>query len=99
MTHWFTYPNVDPVAFRLGPLAVHWYGLSCLIGFLCVGLWLARPEGRRRLGLTVEGVQDFLFYALVGVLVGGRMFFVIADIVTKHHASLYFGDPRGSLVD
>jgi phosphatidylglycerol:prolipoprotein diacylglycerol transferase len=96
--HWFSYPNIDPVAFRIGPLAVHWYGLSYLIGFLCVGAWLARPEGRRRLGLTVEGVQDFLFYALVGVLVGGRLFFVIADIVTKHDASLYFGDaPRSWL--
>ncbi len=98
MQHWFSYPNIDPVAFRIGPLAVHWYGLSYLIGFLCVGAWLARPEGRRRLGLTVEGVQDFLFYALVGVLVGGRLFFVIADIVTKHDASLYFGDaPRSWL--
>jgi phosphatidylglycerol:prolipoprotein diacylglycerol transferase len=96
--HWFSYPNIDPVAFRIGPLAVHWYGLSYLIGFLCVGVWLARPEGRRRLGLTVEGVQDLLFYALVGVLVGGRLFFVIADIVTKHDASLYFGDaPRSWL--
>ena len=98
MQHWFSYPNIDPVAFRIGPLAVHWYGLSYLIGFLCVGAWLARPEGRRRLGLTGEGVQDFLFYALVGVLVGGRLFFVIADIVTKHDASLYFGDaPRSWL--
>ena len=99
MQHWFTYPNIDPVAFRLGPLAVHWYGISYLIGFVAVGFWMARPAGRRRLGLTVEGVQDFLFYALVGVLVGGRTFFVIADIVTKHDASLYFGDMPRSLVN
>lgn len=96
MHHWFSYPNIDPVAFRIGPLAVHWYGLSYLVGFLCVGLWLARPEGRRRMGLSVEGVQDFLFYALVGVLIGGRCFFVLADIVTKHDAALYFGDPPRS---
>jgi phosphatidylglycerol:prolipoprotein diacylglycerol transferase len=91
--HWFTYPNIDPVAFRLGPLAVHWYGLSYLLGFICVGLWMARPEGRRRLGLTVDGVQDFLVYALVGVIVGGRTFFVIADIVTKHTAAEYIAHP------
>ena len=99
MQHWFTYPNVDPVALRLGPLAVHWYGLSYLAGFVAVGLWMARPEGRRRLGLTVDGVQDFLVYALVGVLVGGRAFFVLADIVTKHDASLYFGNLPGSLLN
>lgn len=97
--HWFTYPNISPIAFRLGPLAVHWYGLSYLAGFIAVGLWMARPEGRRRLGLTVDGVQDFLVYALVGVLVGGRLFFVFADIVTKHTASLYFGNLPGSLIN
>ncbi len=97
--HWFTYPNFDPVAFRLGPIAVHWYGLSYLAGFICVGLWMARPAGRRRLGLTVEQIQDFLVYALAGVLIGGRTFFVIADIVTKHDASLYFGDMPRSLLN
>jgi phosphatidylglycerol:prolipoprotein diacylglycerol transferase len=56
-------------------------------------------DGRRRLGLTVDGVQDFLVYALAGVLIGGRAFFVIADIVTKHDASLYFGDMPRSLLN
>jgi phosphatidylglycerol:prolipoprotein diacylglycerol transferase len=60
---------------------------------------MARPAGRRRLGLTAEGVQDFLFYALIGVLVGGRTFFVIADIVTKHDANFYFGDAPRSLLN
>lgn len=99
MQHWFTYPNIDPVAFRLGPLAVHWYGLSYLAGFLAVGAWMARPTGRRRLGLSTDGVQDFLVYALAGVLIGGRTFFVIADIVTKHTAALYFGDLPRSLIN
>lgn len=99
MQHWFIYPNIDPVAFRLGPLAVHWYGLSYLAGFIAVGLWMARPNGRKRLGLTYDGVQDFLVYALIGVLVGGRTFFVFADIVTKHQAALYFGHLPASLLN
>jgi phosphatidylglycerol:prolipoprotein diacylglycerol transferase len=93
MSHWFTYPNIDPVAVRLGPVAVHWYGLSYLVAFLSVGLWLARPRARRRLGLTVDDVQDFLVSALVGVLVGGRLFFVVADIVSKHNAADYLHHP------
>jgi len=97
--HWFTYPNIDPIAFRLGPLAVHWYGLSYLAGFFAVGAWMARPAGRRRLGLSVDGVQDFLVYALVGVLAGGRIFFVLADIVTKGDAAFYFGDMPRSLIN
>ena len=99
VTHWFTYPNIDPVAVRLGPLAVHWYGLSYLVGFLAVGAWMARPAGRARLGLSVDGVQDFLVYALGGVLIGGRAFFVLADVVTKHDAALYFGDMPRSLIN
>jgi phosphatidylglycerol:prolipoprotein diacylglycerol transferase len=91
--HWFTYPNIDPVAFHLGPLSVRWYGLSYLVGFICVGLWMARPAGRRRLGLTSGEVQDFLVYALAGVLIGGRTFFVFADILSHHNASYYFGSP------
>ena len=83
MQHWFNYPtNVDPVAIHLGPLNVHWYGIAYLLGFVSVYLWMSRPEGRRRLGLTREQIQDFLFYALIGVLVGGRTFFVINDIIS-----------------
>lgn len=93
MTHWLSYPNIDPVAFRLGPLAVHWYGLSYLFGFICVFLWMNRPEGRRRLGLTTEQIQDFLVYALVGVLVGGRTLFVIADVLTQHNLDQYLAHP------
>ena len=76
--HWFTYPNLDPVALHLGPLSVRWYGLSYLFGFLAVGAWLARPAGRRRLGLTTDGVLDFLFYALLGVLFGGAAMSTLA---------------------
>jgi phosphatidylglycerol:prolipoprotein diacylglycerol transferase len=94
MQHWFTYPtNLDPVAVHLGPIQIHWYGIAYLVAFVCVYLWLSRPEGRRRLGLTKEQIQDFLFYALIGVLVGGRTFFVINDIISKHDLSFYLSNP------
>jgi phosphatidylglycerol:prolipoprotein diacylglycerol transferase len=94
MQHWFTYPtNVDPIAIHLGPIGIHWYGISYLIGFIAVGLWMARPAGRKRLGLTTEQIQDFLFYALIGVMVGGRLFFVFNDIVSKHDLSYYTSAP------
>jgi len=94
MQHWFSYPtNFDPIAIHLGPVNIHWYGIAYLIGFACVYFWMSRPEGRRRLGLTREQIQDFLFYALVGVLVGGRTFFVINDIISKHDLSQYTSNP------
>jgi phosphatidylglycerol:prolipoprotein diacylglycerol transferase len=93
MHHWYTYPHFNPIAFSIGPVKVHWYGIAYLIGFILVYLWLSRPAGRRRLGLTKEQIQDFLFYALIGVLVGGRAFFVINDIISKHDASYYLSNP------
>ena len=93
MQHWFTYPNIDPVALRLGPLSVHWYGLSYLAGFICVYLWMARPAGRYRLGLTSEQIQDFLIYALAGVIIGGRLLFDIADILTRRNLADYLAHP------
>ena len=93
MQHWFTYPNIDPIAVHLGPLSVHWYGISYLFGFLCVYLWMSRPAGRARLGLTKEQIQDFLVYALIGVLVGGRAFFVFADILSHGNPGYYFLHP------
>ena len=91
--HWFVYPNWNPIAFRIGPVAVHWYGISYLVGFLCVYLWMNRPAGRRRLGLTSDQIQDFLLYALVGVLLGGRAMFVIADVLSKHNLADYLAHP------
>jgi len=93
VSHWFSYPNIDPIAFRIGPVAVHWYGLSYLFGFICVFLWMNRRAGRRRLGLSTEQIQDFLVYALVGVLIGGRVGFVIADVITKHNLAEYLAHP------
>jgi phosphatidylglycerol:prolipoprotein diacylglycerol transferase len=54
---------------------------------------MSRPAGLLRLGLTKQDIQDFLFYALVGVIVGGRTFFVINDIISKHDASMYVSNP------
>jgi phosphatidylglycerol---prolipoprotein diacylglyceryl transferase len=94
MHHWFAYPtNIDPVAVHLGPIRIHWYGIAYLVAFICVYLWLSRPEGRLRLGLSKEQIQDFLFYGLIGVLVGGRTFFVINDIISKHDLSFYLSNP------
>jgi phosphatidylglycerol:prolipoprotein diacylglycerol transferase len=53
-----------------------------------------RPAGRRRLGLTSEEIQDFLVYSLIGVLIGGRTLFVIADMLSHpDNASQYWTHP------
>lgn len=93
MQHWFIYPNWSPIAFHLGNFAVHWYGISYLIGFLAVYLWVSRPTALLRLHLRREQVQDFIFYAVIGVLIGGRVLYDIADMIAHHNASAYIAHP------
>src|SRR5687768_16121674 len=67
------YPNFDPVAISLGPLRVHWYGLMYLIGFIAAW-WLARRRAAAA-GSTwrASDVDDLIFFAAIGVILGGRL--------------------------
>jgi len=80
------HPQFDPVAFTIGPLTigsttlawpVRWYGLMYLlgfIGFLVLGRWRARQPWR---GVSPRQVEDFLFWGVIGVIVGGRLGYVL----------------------
>ncbi len=71
------FPAFDPVAIELGPLAIRWYALAYLAG-LVLGWLLARRLVRRPgWSLTPEFVDDFLFYATLGVVIGGRLGYVL----------------------
>jgi phosphatidylglycerol---prolipoprotein diacylglyceryl transferase len=71
------YHAFNPIAVELGPLKVHWYGIMYLIGF-GVGWWLARIRAARP-GSTWKpsDVDDFVFYAMLGVILGGRIGYVL----------------------
>lgn len=82
MTHpWFV--DIDPIAlsigpiFGYGPLQVHWYGIMYLLAFL-LGWWLGeRRRARGRLGVSREAFGDLVFYLMVGVIVGGRVGYML----------------------
>ena len=72
-----TYPEFNPVAIALGPLKVHWYGLMYLIGF-AGGWWLGRIRARQpNSGWTPQQVDDLLFFVVLGVVLGGRLGYVL----------------------
>lgn len=67
------HPQFDPVAFSVGPLSVRWYGLMYLVAFVQFIL-LGRLRIKNRPGfLTVEQLDDLLFYGMLGVILGGRL--------------------------
>lgn len=68
------YPHLNPVAISLGPIKVHWYGIMYMLGFLFflfAGKWRLKKYGHRV--LTRKGVEDFMFYGALGVVIGGRI--------------------------
>jgi len=69
--------HIDPVALQLGPLSIRWYGLMYLIGFaLFLLLGRLRSHDAWR-DMSVQDVDDLLFYGMIGVIVGGRLGHVI----------------------
>ena len=70
--------QIDPIAFGIGPLQVHWYGIMYLLGF-GMAWWLGRRRIRagRLPGVGEQGFGDLLFYGMLGVVLGGRIGYVL----------------------
>ena len=70
--------QIDPIALGLGQLQVHWYGIMYLLGF-GLAWWLGRRRIRagRLPGVTEQGFGDLLFYGMLGVVLGGRIGYVL----------------------
>lgn len=68
-----TYPQIDPVALSIGPLEIHWYGITYLVAF--AGFWFfARLKTRQaHVNWSYEQIDDLLFYGALGVVIGGRL--------------------------
>lgn len=89
-----TYPEINPVALQIGPLAIHWYGLMYLLGFL--GFWSALALRLRTSpyykNFTIQQLSDLLFYGAIGVIIGGRLgymlFYDFANLI-EHPLSLF----------
>lgn len=77
------FPDIDPVAFSVGPLAVHWYGLAYVVGIM-LGWYYAKrmvmradlwPNGQAP--MTPEKLDDFLVWVAGGIVLGGRIGYIL----------------------
>jgi phosphatidylglycerol:prolipoprotein diacylglycerol transferase len=72
------YPEFDPIAIKIGPLAVHWYGLMYLVAFALVYvLGRVRIANGRGNGFSNKDLEDLIFYSVMGVVAGGRLGYVL----------------------
>ncbi len=73
-----TYPEIDPIAIAIGPVAIRWYGLTYVAG-IGLGWWLGRRRAARDpwRGWTPEHVDDLVFFFALGAVLGGRIGYVL----------------------
>jgi phosphatidylglycerol---prolipoprotein diacylglyceryl transferase len=90
------HPQPDPVAFSLGPLTVHWYGLMYMLAFLffiILGRVRLKLPHVQALGWKKEDLDDMLFFGVLGVIIGGRLGEVLFYNFDKVLAGYYFANP------
>jgi phosphatidylglycerol:prolipoprotein diacylglycerol transferase len=67
--------NIDPILFRIGPIAIHWYGLAYVVG-ISIALFVV-SRWARRLGIHDDQIWSTFLWTALGGLIGGRLYYVI----------------------
>lgn len=80
--------NIDPILIGFGPLQIRYYGLVFVFGFIVALFVLLKAVKKGRLGLTKEKVYDLVFFLLIGIVVGARIFHILF-----WGLDYYFSDP------
>jgi len=71
------FPNIDPVFLRIGPLQFRWYGLMYVLSFVATYFIITSEVTRKKLPLTKDDVADLVFYGAMGVVLGGRVGYIL----------------------
>jgi len=96
----FIYPAINPIAFTLGPVSIHWYGLMYLLGFMGTFGWCYKNRLKSTPVWTADTLMDLLFYIALGVIFGGTLgyllFYEPAVFITDPLRILRFWEPGRS---
>lgn len=82
------FPDIDPVIFHIWRFPVRWYGLMYIIGFIAGYFIIWSDAKRRKLDLSKDDVADLIFYLALGVILGGRLGYVLF-----YHFGYYLENP------
>ena len=88
-----TFPEIDPVIIAVGPIAIHWYGLGYVVGILFAWWYSKRLVGNTTLwaggkpAMNAQDLDDFLIWAAVGVVLGGRLGYILFYDLPRYIAS------------
>ncbi len=91
------FPMIDPVLISLGPVQIHWYAIAYIVGILLAWVYTKRLAGKEALWpgaqspLTAVQLDDFVFWATIGIILGGRLGYVLfynLDAYLQHPAQI-----------
>lgn len=86
--HMIPFPNIHPVIVSIGPISIYWYSLAYVFGIM-FGWWRASALSLKfNLGISKKQLEDFITYAIIGIIMGGRLGYVLLYDPVK-----YLSDP------
>ena len=93
------YPNIDPVIVSIGPFAIRWYALSYIVGFLLGLFYAIKLTKKHNLAITKKHLDDFLNWAVISVILGGRLGYVLFYQLDYYmaHPELIFAIWKGGM--
>lgn len=68
-----TFPNINPVAFEIGPLAIKWYGLAYMVGIFLAWKVASLLLRKYPSSVTIKTLDDSIFWLIIGIVIGGRL--------------------------
>lgn len=86
------FPNISPILFSIGPLAIRWYSLAYLVGILIAWFLTLKNIEKNHLKITNKDVEELVFYITLGIILGGRLGYVIfygGDSFIKNPLSVF----------
>jgi len=72
-----TFPQFDPIALEIGPLAIRWYALAYVVGLVAAWMYCRQLSAYSPAKISKEDFDDFLLWATLGVVLGGRLGYVL----------------------
>jgi len=91
MTAGIPFPDIDPIIFSIGPLAIRWYALAYIVGLLAGWRYMRALAVKSPAPIAADEVDDFLTWATIGVVLGGRLgyvFFYMSDFYLENPAAI-----------
>ena len=88
----FTYPEISPVIFSIGPIAVRWYSMAYLLGIVAAWLLVQHTIKKYNLPLSKSKLEDIVFYVTLGIILGGRLGYVLfygTDVFWEHPLEIF----------